>query len=47
MRVSIGGDHADPALKKVLIDHLKNKGVRTINRGTDTTDKKHKNECAS
>ena len=38
MRVSIGGDHADPALKKVLIDHLKNKGVRTINRGTDTTD---------
>lgn len=38
MRVSIGGDHADPVLKKVLIDHLKNKGMRTINRGTDTTD---------
>lgn len=38
MRVSIGGDHADPALKKVLIDSLENKGIEVINRGTDTLD---------
>ena len=38
MRISIGGDHADPALKKVLIDCLENKGIEVINRGTDTLD---------
>ncbi len=36
MRISIGGDHADPALKKILIDFLENKGIEVINRGTDT-----------
>lgn len=38
MRISIGGDHADPSLKKVLIEHLGNKNIETINRGTDTSD---------
>ena len=38
MRISIGGDHADPSLKKVLIEHLGNKNIETINRGTDTND---------
>jgi RpiB/LacA/LacB family sugar-phosphate isomerase len=38
MRISIGGDHADPTLKKVLIDCLENKGIEVINRGTDTLD---------
>ena len=38
MRISIGGDHADPALKKVIIDYLENKGTETINRGTDSLD---------
>lgn len=36
MRVSIGGDHAGPALKKVLISHLQAQGVEVINRGTDS-----------
>lgn len=38
MRISIGGDHADPTLKKVLTDYLENKGIQVINRGTDTLD---------
>ena len=38
MRISIGGDHADPGLKKVLIEHLENKHIETINRGTDTSE---------
>ena len=38
MRVSIGGDHAGPALKKVLTTYLESKGVEIINRGTDTED---------
>lgn len=36
MRVSIGGDHAGPALKKVLTAHLESQGVKVINRGTDS-----------
>lgn len=36
MRVSIGGDHAGPALKKVLTAHLESQGVEVINRGTDS-----------
>ena len=36
MRVSIGGDHAGPALKKVLTAHLESQGVQVINRGTDS-----------
>ena len=36
MRVSIGGDHAGPALKKVLTAHLESRGVEVINRGTDS-----------
>ncbi len=38
MRVSIGGDHAGPALKKVLTTYLESKGVEIINRGTDAED---------
>ena len=36
MRVSIGGDHAGPALKKVLTAHLESQGAEVINRGTDS-----------
>ena len=36
MRISIGGDHADPALKKVLIDYIESKNIETLNRGTNT-----------
>ncbi|MBO75097.1 MAG: hypothetical protein CMD33_07485 [Flavobacteriales bacterium] len=36
MRVSIGGDHAGPALKKVLTAHLVSQGIEVINRGTDS-----------
>ena len=36
MRVSIGGDHAGPALKKVLTTYLESQGVEVINRGTDS-----------
>ena len=36
MRVSIGGDHAGPALKKVLTAYLESQGVEVINRGTDS-----------
>lgn len=35
MRISIGGDHAGPALKKILIDYLNSKGIECLNRGTD------------
>ena len=38
MRVSIGGDHAGPALKKVLTAHLESQGVEIINRGTDSSE---------
>ena len=38
MRVSIGGDHAGPALKKVLTTFLESQGVVIVNRGTDTED---------
>jgi len=38
MRVSIGGDHAGPALKKVLTTFLEDKGVEIVNRGTDSED---------
>ena len=38
MRVSIGGDHAGPALKKVLTAHLESQGVEVINRGTDSSE---------
>jgi RpiB/LacA/LacB family sugar-phosphate isomerase len=38
MRVSIGGDHAGPALKKVLTTYLEGQGVSIVNRGTDTED---------
>ena len=36
MRVSIGGDHAGPALKKVLTTYLESQGIEVINRGTDS-----------
>jgi RpiB/LacA/LacB family sugar-phosphate isomerase len=36
MRISIGGDHADPTLKKVLIEYLESKNIETLNRGTNT-----------
>ena len=35
MRISIGGDHAGPALKKILINYLNSKGFECLNRGTD------------
>ena len=38
MRVSIGGDHAGPALKKVLTTYLEGQGVEIVNRGTDSED---------
>lgn len=38
MRVSIGGDHAGPALKKVLTMYLESQGVEVVNRGTDSED---------
>lgn len=38
MRVSIGGDHAGPALKKVLTTYLESQGVVVVNRGTDSED---------
>lgn len=38
MRVSIGGDHAGPALKQVLSSFLQSKGYEVINRGTDSTE---------
>ncbi|HAD22040.1 MAG TPA: ribose 5-phosphate isomerase B, partial [Opitutae bacterium] len=39
MRISIGGDHAGPALKKIIIEVLVSKGHTVTNRGTDTTDR--------
>lgn len=36
MRISIGGDHAGPALKKVIMESLNSKGIEVINRGTNT-----------
>lgn len=36
MRISIGGDHAGPALKKVITEQLVSKGHEVINRGTDS-----------
>ena len=39
MRISIGGDHAGPALKKVITEQLISKGHKVINRGTDTEDR--------
>ncbi len=39
MRISIGGDHAGPALKKVITEELISKGHDVINRGTDTEDR--------
>jgi len=38
MRISIGGDHAGPALKKVLSSYLESEGHTLVNRGTDSTD---------
>ena len=38
MRISIGGDHAGPALKKVIMESLVSKGIEVLNRGTNTED---------
>ena len=38
MRISIGGDHAGPALKKALTRYLESEGNTVVNRGTDSTD---------
>ena len=38
MKISIGADHAAYNLKAVIIEHLKNKGVEVIDRGTYSTD---------
>ena len=35
MTIAIGNDHAGTAYKKAIINHLKNKGVKVINHGTD------------
>ena len=38
MVISIGADHAAYNLKAVIIDHLKNKGIDVIDRGTYSLD---------
>ena len=38
MKFSIGCDHAGPAYKKAIIEHLENLGHSVTNRGTDTED---------
>lgn len=38
MNFSIGCDHAGPAYKKTISEHLKKKGHRIYNKGTDTED---------
>ena len=38
MRISIGGDHAGPALKKVITEQLVSKGHEVTNRGTDSSE---------
>ncbi|MFZ9054927.1 MAG: RpiB/LacA/LacB family sugar-phosphate isomerase [Flavobacteriales bacterium] len=38
MRVSIGGDHAGPALKKSLTTYLESLNYEVVNRGTDSTE---------
>ena len=38
MKVSIGADHAAYDLKAVVIDHLKEKGIEVIDRGTYSKD---------
>ena len=38
MRISIGGDHAGPALKKSLTTYLESLNHEVVNRGTDSTE---------
>ena len=38
MKFSIGCDHAGPAYKKAITEHLESKGYEVVNRGTDTED---------
>ena len=38
MKFSIGCDHAGPAYKKAITEHLEAKGYEVVNRGTDTED---------
>lgn len=38
MVISIGADHAAYNLKSIIIEHLKNKGIDVIDRGTYSTD---------
>jgi RpiB/LacA/LacB family sugar-phosphate isomerase len=38
MKFSIGCDHAGPAYKKAITEHLESKGYEVVNRGTDTDD---------
>ena len=38
MKVSIGADHAAYNLKSVIIEHLKEKGIEVIDRGTYSLD---------
>ena len=36
MRIAIGGDHAGPVLKKVLMEFLNSKKIEVVNHGTDS-----------
>lgn len=38
MKFSIGCDHAGPAYKKAITEHLESRGFNVVNRGTDTED---------
>jgi ribose 5-phosphate isomerase B len=38
MKIAIGNDHAGPAYKQAIVDHLTQAGHHVINCGTDTLD---------
>lgn len=38
MKLAIGNDHTAIELKKVIMDHLKERGVEVVNVGTDSTE---------
>lgn len=38
MKIYIGNDHTGVAMKNSIMFHLKNRGLKVINLGTDTTD---------
>ncbi|MBT8375250.1 MAG: ribose 5-phosphate isomerase B [Bacteroidia bacterium] len=38
MTIAIGNDHAGPEYKSAILEHLKTRGIKITNYGTDTSD---------